>query len=98
MAALTSACKESDVPNGKSESNEFKIINESEPFGTEGKAYSKPKYKVELRWEPNSYIIPANTYRGCFDGIQGAGFEIGVDILTPQFLNKDFILGSHMQS
>lgn len=63
----------------------------AELYGTEGKAYSKPEYKVGLRWEPNSYIVPAISYGACFDGSSGAGFEIGVIIFTPQFLTKDFI-------
>jgi len=73
----------------------YKIIPKTaivgELYGTEGKAYSKPEYKVGLRWEPNSYILPALTYGACFDGSPSAGFEIGIIIFTPQFLKKDFI-------
>jgi len=73
----------------------YKVIPKTaivgEVYGTEGKAYSKPEFKVGLRWEPNSYIVPAITYGACFDGSRGAGFEIGVMIFTPQFLKKDFI-------
>jgi len=73
----------------------YKIIPKTaivgEIYGTEGKAYSKPEYKVGLRWEPNSYIVPALTYGACFDGSPGAGFEMGIIIFTPQYLKKDFI-------
>jgi len=73
----------------------YKVIPKTaivgELYGTEGEAYSKPEYKVGLRWEPNSYIVPAITYGACFDGSPGAGFELGVMIFTPQFLKKDFI-------
>lgn len=73
----------------------YKVIPKTaivgEFYGTEGKAYSKPEYRFGLRWEPNSYIVPALTYGACFDGSPGAGFEIGVIIFTPQFLKKDFI-------
>jgi hypothetical protein len=79
----------------------YKVIPQTaivaEFYGTEGKAYSKPEYKVGLRWEPNSYIIPAITYGGCFDGSPGAGFEIGVVIFSPQFLKKDFIQNNSIQ-
>ncbi len=73
----------------------YKVIPKTaivgEVFGTEGKAYSKPEYKVGLRWEPNSFIVPAISYGGSFDGSLGAGFEIGVVIFSPQFLKKDYI-------
>jgi len=73
----------------------YKVIPQTaivgEFYGTEGQAYSKPEYKVGLRWEPNSYIVPAISYGGCFDGSPGAGLEIGVIIFSPQFLKKDFI-------
>ena len=73
----------------------YKVIPKTaivgEVFGTEGKAYSKPEYKVGLRWEPNSFIVPAISYGACFDGSPGAGFEIGVVIFSPSFLKKDFI-------
>lgn len=79
----------------------YKIIPQTaivgEFYGTEGKAYSKPEYKVGLRWEPNSYIVPAISYGGCFDGSPGAGLEIGVVIFTPQFLKKDFIKNNSIQ-
>jgi hypothetical protein len=79
----------------------YKVIPQTaivgEFFGTEGKAYSKPEYKVGLRWEPNSYIVPAISYGGCFDGSLGAGLEIGVMIFSPQFLKKEFIKNNHIE-
>jgi hypothetical protein len=73
----------------------YKVIPQTaivaELYGTEGQAYSKPEYKVGLRWEPNSFIVPAISYGACFDGSPGAGFEIGIMIFSPQFLTKDFI-------
>jgi hypothetical protein len=73
----------------------YKVIPKTaivgEVYGTEGQAYSKPEYKVGLRWEPNSFIVPAISYGGSFDGSLGAGFEIGVIIFSPQFLKKDYI-------
>lgn len=68
-----------------------------EVYGTEGQAYSKPEYKVGLRWEPNSFIVPAITYGGTFDGSLGAGFEIGVVIFSPQFLKKDYIKNNKIE-
>ena len=62
-----------------------------EVFGTEGQAYSKPEYKIGLRYEANSFIVPAISYGGCFDGSLGAGFEIGVMIFSPPFLKKDYL-------
>jgi hypothetical protein len=56
-----------------------------EVFGTEGDVYAKPEYKIGLRWEPNKYINWAFTYGQEFNGNEGAGFEIGVMIFTPQF-------------
>lgn len=79
----------------------YKVIPQTaivaEMYGTAGEAYSKPEYKVGLRWEPNSYIIPAISYGACFDGSTGAGFEIGVIIFTPQFLKKDYIKNNPIQ-
>ena len=79
----------------------YKVIPQTaivgEFYGTEGKAYSKPEYKVGLRWEPNSYIVPAISYGGSFDGSLGAGLEIGVIIFSPQFLKKDFIKNNHIE-
>jgi len=73
----------------------YKIIPKTaivgEIYGTEGEAYSKPEFKVGLRWEPNDFIIPAISYGACLDGSNAAGFEIGIVIFTPQFLKKDFI-------
>ncbi len=78
----------------------YKIIPKTaivvEAYGTEGKAYSKPEYKVGLRWEPNDYIIPAISYGACFDGSKAAGIEFGIIIFTPQFLKKDFIKNNHI--
>ena len=79
----------------------YKIIPQTaiiaEAFGTEGEIYSKPEYKIGLRWEPNDYIIPAISYGSSFDGSRAAGFEIGIIIFTPQFLKKDFIKNNHIQ-
>lgn len=68
-----------------------------EVYGTEGQAYSKPEYKVGLRWEPNSFIVPAISYGGSFDGSLGAGFEIGVVIFSPPFLKKDYIKNNKIE-
>jgi hypothetical protein len=79
----------------------YKIIPRTaivgEFYGTEGQAYSKPEFKVGLRWEPNDYIIPAITYGSSLDGSYGSGFEIGIVILTPQYLKKDFFKGNKTQ-
>lgn len=70
----------------------YKIVPETaivaEVYGTEGAAYSRPEYKIGLRWEPNNTIVPALTYGGTFDGSSGARIEIGVMIFSPQFLKK----------
>jgi hypothetical protein len=70
----------------------YKIIPKmaivGEIYGTEGSAYSRPDYKVGLRWEPNSTIVPAVSYGGTFDGTPGALFEIGGTIFSPQYLKK----------
>ena len=70
----------------------YKVIPKTaivaEVYGTEGEAYSRPEYKVGLRWEPNNTVVPALTYGGTFDGTPGAGLEIGVMIFSPQFLRK----------
>lgn len=70
----------------------YKVIPKTaivgEVYGTEGSAYSRPEYKVGLRWEPNNTIIPAITYGGTFDGSPGALWEIGVSIFSPQFFKK----------
>lgn len=79
----------------------YKVIPQTaivaELYGTEGQAYSKPEYKVGLRWEPNSFIVPAISYGACFDGSPGAGFEIGIMIFSPPFLKKDFIKNNSIQ-
>lgn len=69
----------------------YKVIPKTaivaEAFGTEGQLYSKPEYRIGLRWEPNDKIVPAITYGGYFDGTKGASrFEIGVIIISPSFL------------
>ncbi|MBS2101103.1 hypothetical protein J1N10_19555 [Carboxylicivirga sp. A043] len=78
----------------------YKIIPKTaivgELFGTEGQAYSKPEFKVGLRWEPNDFIVPAISYGACLDGSNGAGFEIGVVIFTPQYLTKEYIKSNKM--
>lgn len=70
----------------------YKIIPKTaivgEVYGTSGSAYSKPEYKIGLRWEPNNTIVPAITYGRALDGTSGAGLEIGVVIFSPQFLKK----------
>lgn len=70
----------------------YKVIPKTaivgEIFGTEGAAYSKPEYRVGLRWEPNQTVIPAITYGRTFDGTGGARLEIGVMIFSPRFLKK----------
>jgi hypothetical protein len=67
----------------------YKVIPQSaivgEVFGTEGQAYSDPKYRVGVRWE-SKHVIAAFTYGDTFDAGLGAGFEFGVMILSPQFL------------
>lgn len=78
----------------------YKVIPKTgivgEIYGTEGSAYSKPEFKVGLRWEPNDFIIPAITYSSGLNGSMGAGFEVGVIIFTPQYLKKDFIKNNHI--
>lgn len=70
----------------------YKIIPKTaivgEVYGTSGSAYSKPEYKIGLRWEPNRTIVPAITYGSALDGTSGARFEIGVTIFSPEFLKK----------
>lgn len=78
----------------------YKIIPKTaivgEFYGTEGQAYSKPEFKVGLRWEPNDFIVPAISYGACLDGSYGSGFEIGIVIFSPSFLKKDFIKNNHI--
>jgi len=68
----------------------YKIIPQSaivgEIYGTAGEQYSKPEYKIGIRWEPNNTFVPAITYGSAIDGTRAAGFEIGVMIFSPQFL------------
>ncbi len=79
----------------------YKVIPKTaivgEIFGTEGKAYSKPEYKVGLRFEANDFIVPAISYGGTFDGSFGGGFEIGVMIFSPPFLKKDYLKNNKME-
>lgn len=63
----------------------------AEIYGTEGKAYSNPEFKAGLQWVPNDFIVPALTFGSQLNGISGAGFEIGVFILSPPFLKKDYL-------
>lgn len=53
-----------------------------------GELYSKPEYKIGIRWEPNNTVIPALTYGAAFDGSKSSRFEIGVIIITPPFLKR----------
>lgn len=68
----------------------YRIIPQSalvgEIYGTVGEAYSKPEFKVGIRWEPNTTVVPAITYGAALDGTNAAGLEIGVMIFSPQFL------------
>jgi hypothetical protein len=56
-----------------------------EVFGTEGEVTTIPEYKIGVRWEPSQYFTLAATYGQEFNGKNGAGFEIGAMIFTPQF-------------
>ncbi len=69
----------------------------AELYGTEGRTYSRPEYKIGLRWEPNDFIIPALTYGNNLSGTGAAGFEFGLVIFTPQYLKKEFIKNNHIQ-
>lgn len=62
---------------------EWAIVGEV--FGTEGEVVAIPEYKIGLRWEPNYNITWAFTYGQEFNGTEGAGFELGIMIFTPQF-------------
>ena len=67
----------------------FNIVGEI--FGTEGKAFSPTEFRAGIQWIPNTYIIPSFTFGSQLNGNKGAGFEIGVMILTPPFLKKDYL-------
>lgn len=56
-----------------------------EIFGTTGEAYSKPSYRVGVRWE-SPKVVAALTYSDAFDGSGGAGVEIGVIYFTDALL------------
>ena len=56
-----------------------------EVFGTEGENTSIPEYKVGVRYEPSKYAVFAITYGQEFNGKNGAGFEFGIMLFTPQF-------------
>ncbi|HSF45650.1 MAG TPA: hypothetical protein VLA58_06545 [Chitinophagaceae bacterium] len=62
-----------------------KVAIVGEVFGTEGQVVAIPEYKIGLRWEPSQYVAAALTYGQEFNGNNGAGFEIGVMIFSPQF-------------
>lgn len=62
-----------------------------ELYGTAGKAYSQPEYKVGVQWTPNSFIIPSISFGSQLNGNQGAGFEFGVVIYSPPFLKKQYL-------
>lgn len=67
----------------------YKVIPQSaivgEVYGTEGQAYSKPQYRIGVRWE-TKYVISALTYSDTFGHGSGAGVELGIMILSPRFL------------
>ena len=56
-----------------------------EVFGTEGENTSIPEYKLGVRYEPSQYAVFAVTYGQEFNGKNGAGFELGLMLFTPQF-------------
>ena len=57
-----------------------------EVLGAEGQGTSKPEYRVGPRWEPNQHIVIAITYDQEFRGTNGAKWEGGVMLFSPQFL------------
>jgi len=57
-----------------------------EVFGSEGQMTAIPEYKIGVRWEPSQHAVFALTYGHEFKGTEGAGFEVGVMLFTPQFL------------
>lgn len=63
----------------------YKVIPHSalvgEIFGTAGEDYTKPQYRVGVRWE-SPHVIVAGSYGREFDGLGGPRFEIGVMVLT----------------
>ena len=67
----------------------YKVIPQSaivgEVFGASGDVYSEAQYRIGVRWE-SKYVITALTYSDAFDRSQGAGLELGILILSPQFL------------
>jgi hypothetical protein len=56
-----------------------------EVFGTEGQVVAIPEYKIGIRWEPTQHLAIAATWGQEFNGMEGAGFEIGMMVFTPQF-------------
>ena len=64
-------------------SPEISIVGEV--FGTEGEMETLPEYKIGVRWEPSPYAVFALTYGQEFGGKNGAGFEFGIMLFTPQF-------------
>ena len=67
----------------------YKVIPESaivgEVFGAEGDIESEAQYKAGVRWESDSVIV-ALTYGAGLDGSDGGGIELGIMVLSPQFL------------
>jgi hypothetical protein len=57
-----------------------------EVLGALGQGTSKPEYRVGPRWEPNQHIVIAITYDQEFRGDNGAKWEGGVMLFSPQFL------------
>ena len=57
-----------------------------EVLGALGQGTSKPEYRVGPRWEPTQHIVIALTYDQEFRGDNGAKWEIGAMLFSPQFL------------
>jgi hypothetical protein len=56
-----------------------------EVVGAEGKGTAPPEYRFGPRWEPNQYAVFALTYDQEFGGHNGAKFELGMMLFSPQF-------------
>jgi len=67
----------------------YKIIPQSsivaEVFGAAGDAEADAQYKAGVRWE-SKYVVAAFTYGDGLEGNDGAGFEIGIMVITPPYL------------
>lgn len=67
----------------------YRIIPKSaivgEVFGATGDAKAEAQYRAGVRWEGNKYVTVAVTYGDGLEGNKGAGFEVGVMVLTPSF-------------